>query len=494
MTADTYLNASTEITDSAVTPGTYSAHRDSNDIAGQERWDAWFNRTLNCTRELYWDDVTSLGLKYDLINRSGLRGVGIWNLNYGGGAPELWSALLSHFAGCQAVAGTASPRSPAPAGTMVTVTASASGCGNPSPRYGFWLQPPGATTWQLLQQYSTNPNFVWNTAGKPPGSYRFSIWALDAASGGTAGNSLGRWDAYAMLSITLTSTPCGCPNPRYQFELLNPGSQTWRIVQAYSSNAIFNWSTTGTTVGAYRFSIWARDASSQGLASSSLGSWDVFITPQYTLAKPCSGLAVTTMPNAAAPTGTNVAVTGTAFGCPNPRYQFELLTSGSQTWQIVQTYSSNATFNWNTTGYPPGAYQLSVWAKDANSPGLVGNSLGSWDVYVMAVYALTTPCTAVTAAFTPSSSAKSGTTVSISVSASGCNNPQFEFWILYPGSQTWQLARGYGAVTTFSWSTAGKPVGTYRFSVWARDAGSPGTLGNVNGTWDAYSGPYFTLT
>src|SRR5207253_3151702 len=40
----------------------------------------------------------SLGLKYDLINRTNLRGVGLWNLNYGGGAPELWNALATHFA------------------------------------------------------------------------------------------------------------------------------------------------------------------------------------------------------------------------------------------------------------------------------------------------------------------------------------------------------------------------------------------------------------
>ena len=95
--ADPYFAASAEYASSLVKPGTYAAHRDANDPAGQERWDVWVNTSLNCIRELYWDDVVSLSQKYDLVNRDQLRGVGIWNLNYGGGAPELWSAL-NHFA------------------------------------------------------------------------------------------------------------------------------------------------------------------------------------------------------------------------------------------------------------------------------------------------------------------------------------------------------------------------------------------------------------
>ena len=95
--ADTYLDASTESTDPAVQPGSYTTHRDANDPSGQERWDTWINTTLNCTRELYWDDVTSLGLKYDAVNGNNLGGLGIWNLNYGGGAAELWNELNLKF-------------------------------------------------------------------------------------------------------------------------------------------------------------------------------------------------------------------------------------------------------------------------------------------------------------------------------------------------------------------------------------------------------------
>lgn len=96
--ADTYLDASGESSSNLVQPGSYAIHRDANDPTGQERWDTWFNTSLNCTRELYWDDTVSLGQKYALVNQDNLRGVGIWNLNYGGGAPELWSTLSTYFA------------------------------------------------------------------------------------------------------------------------------------------------------------------------------------------------------------------------------------------------------------------------------------------------------------------------------------------------------------------------------------------------------------
>ena len=47
--------------------------------------------------QLYYDDATALGLKYDLVNRTNLRGVGIWALGYDGTRPELYAALKAKF-------------------------------------------------------------------------------------------------------------------------------------------------------------------------------------------------------------------------------------------------------------------------------------------------------------------------------------------------------------------------------------------------------------
>ncbi len=67
-------------------------------------WTAYTRQ--NCTstygcvtswRELYYDDEVSLAAKYDLVNRLGLRGAGMWALGYDGARPELNRILAAKF-------------------------------------------------------------------------------------------------------------------------------------------------------------------------------------------------------------------------------------------------------------------------------------------------------------------------------------------------------------------------------------------------------------
>lgn len=67
-------------------------------------WTAY--RRENCTttygcvtswRQLYVDDATALGAKYDLVNTYGLRGAGIWALGYDGTRTELWATIQRKF-------------------------------------------------------------------------------------------------------------------------------------------------------------------------------------------------------------------------------------------------------------------------------------------------------------------------------------------------------------------------------------------------------------
>ncbi|MER3418948.1 MAG: hypothetical protein C4343_07685, partial [Chloroflexota bacterium] len=68
---------------------------------------AWVDyQRQNCTatygcvtswRQIYYDDAQSLRAKYDLVNRTGLRGAGIWALGYDGTRPELYKALAEAF-------------------------------------------------------------------------------------------------------------------------------------------------------------------------------------------------------------------------------------------------------------------------------------------------------------------------------------------------------------------------------------------------------------
>ena len=48
-------------------------------------------------RQLYYDDPTSIGLKYDLVARNGLAGTGIWALGMDTGTSDLWNVIESHL-------------------------------------------------------------------------------------------------------------------------------------------------------------------------------------------------------------------------------------------------------------------------------------------------------------------------------------------------------------------------------------------------------------
>jgi hypothetical protein len=416
------------------------------------------------------------------------------------------------------------PVQPQNSGTTVQFTGTSAGC--PNPRYQFWILAPGSTNWTIGQAFSSNATFNWNTTGLLAGTYHYTIWARDASSAGASCNNLGCFDTYApSTAYTLTTTPCasvtetaapassapsgtavtftasasGCPHPLYQFWVLAPGSTNWTVGQAYSTAATFNWNTTGSPAGSYLYTVWVRDSGSAGTSCNNLGCFDAFFpATTYTLTSTaCTSATETASPPSTAQSGTGVIFTASASGCTHPLYQFWILTSGSTTWTVGKAFSTTATFTWNTAGLPAGSYRYTVWIRDSGSAGNSCNNLGCFDAYSPAIaYTLTTtPCTSVTESAAPVSTAASGATVTFTASASGCLSPLYQFWILAPGSTTWTVGQSYSNTATFSWNTTGKSVGTYRYTVWVRDASSAGTSRNNLGSFDAYfpATPY-TLT
>jgi len=512
VTAATYLTAIDEINAPEVKAGSYVAHRDANDPFGHERWDTWYNTSLGCTRELYFDDTVALGAKYDRVNRDGLRGVGIWNLNYGGGAPELWAALRSHFIGCSAVNVSANPTSSAYINTVVAVSATAT-CPDPSPQYEFWIRGPGASLYKLAQAYSTNPVLSWNTTGLAKGTYQINVWVRNGS--GVFGNSSGRWDTYnANLLYNLVSKPCsavtdaatpgsaamagmpvkitasasGCPHPLYEFWVKAPGASLYKRAQAYSTNSVLDWNTIGLARGSYRINAWVRDASSAGPFGNSSGRWDAYnANLSYTLTSGCPAVSDAASPRSA-PAGAPVSVTASAPGCPSPMYEFWVLAPGASLYKLAQAYNTNPVLPWSTTGLAAGTYRITVWVRDASSSGVFHNGSGRWDAYnAKLLYTLTPSCTAVSDSATPPSSATLGTSVKVMAHAAGCPNPLYEFWVQSPGASLYTMGQSYSSNPVFHWNTTGLASGTYRITVWARDASSSGVSGNSSGRWDAYN-------
>jgi hypothetical protein len=301
----------------------------------------------------------------------------------------------------------------------------------------------------------------------------------------------------AGTSVTFTATSGGCPNPNpvYQFWVLAPGAATWTVAQPYSAGNTATWSTAGKAPGTYQVAIWARDASSGGAHANSLGTWDVADSIAYRLTSTaCTGLSLSAAPPATTSVGTSVTFTA-AGTCPdaNPVYQFWVLAPGASSWTIAQAYSTGNTLSWSTTGKTPGAYQVAVWARDANSGGTFTNSLGTWDLATSRSYTVTS-CTGVGLSAVPGS-ATVGTPVTFTATATGCPNPSpvYQFWVLAPGASSWTIAQSYSTSNTLSWSTTGQAPGAYQVAVWVRDASSGGASSNSLGAWDAATSIPYSL-
>src|SRR5712692_3375337 len=367
--ADSYLDASTEVSYFEVKTGSYAAHRESIS-AGQERWDTWYNTSLNCLRELYWDDALSLGKKYDLVNSDRLRGVGIWNLNYGGGAPELWDALATHFVACTNALISVAPASPQGTGTKATVTAGSSGCA--SPQYRFWIQDPGRD-WSMVKDYSSASTYSWTGTGAP-GSYRLEVdvranpnvsydstanltYVLNPCSGaGLKADQASPQQPGPSIVLTGSATCAGAA--QYRFWIRPPGG-AWGIVQDYGAVATYAWNTSGKPVGSYGLEV---DVKNQGATAS----YETVANLDFALDAPCGKPTLTTTPASPQAVGSVVALTATTGGCPSPLYRFWIQPPGG-TWTTVQDYSTVSTYGWNTSGRPAGTYQLEVDVKDKST-------------------------------------------------------------------------------------------------------------------------------
>jgi len=385
---------------------------------------------------------------------------------------------------CSAVTLAFNPASPQTTGVSVTLSGSATGC--PTPQYEFWVQPPGGA-WSVLQSYSANANAMWNTSGLAGGTYLFDVWARQ--NGSTAD-----WEAHVAPNpsytlqapvvctavtwnapspaapqppgtlVTLSAAAAGCPNPVYEFWVQPPGG-SWSIVQAYSTSPTAKWDTTGLATGSYVFDVWAKQAGSGA-------SWEAHLSPapSYTLQTAAACTSVTWgAPSPASPQapGTQVTLSGTAAGCPNPQYQFWILPPGGS-WTILKAYSSSANMVWNTGGAGTGTYQFDIWARQLGSDALWEAHISPNPTYLLQTWPA---CTAVTVSYNPESPQMAGHAIQLSAASTGCPNAQYEFWVQAPGGQ-WTVLQGYGPSSTLTWNTTGLPTGTYLFDVWARQSGS----------------------
>jgi spore germination protein YaaH len=384
--ADGYLDASTE--NGYSLNSNYHAHREVHDVAGYERWDTWYSSAAKCTREMYWDDVASLGRKYDLVNRLGIRGVGIFALQYGGGATELWQELQMKFVGCLSTTLGPNPGSPEPPGAIIHFTATATGC--TAPMYAFWVKYPNGT-WVLKQSFGSG-TWYWKTAGLPVGTYTVRVWANQKGNPTNRGEAIADvtyqlanlpYCATATLtpvttgqevgtSVAFTAASTVCGTPIYAYWILLPNG-TWYLKRSFSRDPTWSWATLGITPGTYKVRVVANQY------GYSTAVHEAYATSTVTLTG-CTA-ATLTPATGSGPVGTPVTFTAASSGCTTPVYEFWIQDTAGK-WHRMTGFGGN-TWTWNNPGWAKGVYHIRVWANQQ------GAYTGMYEVFGASTYTLT---------------------------------------------------------------------------------------------------------
>ena len=369
-------------------------------------------------------------------------------------------------------------------GTVVTWTGSAT-CALASPQYQFWFHPPGGS-WTIAQAYSATNTYAWDTTGGTAGSYDWQVWVREAGSttssetygyrAFTLGASTTVCSSVASVAspvgsnvvgraVSITSTAsCGASTPTYQVYHRPPGG-SWQIDQAYSITSVFNWDTTGATLGQHQFQIWAR-------RQGSTASYESYATVTYsiTAADTCTSVTSSASPATPAIPGQLVTLTNSgSCGLSTPTYEIWHLPPGGS-WHIQQAYTATASYGWDTTGEPLGWHQFQVRVRGQGSSA-------SFDQSTSLLYQLsaTDSCSSTTLGASPVTPSTRGTLVTWTAAASGCASPTYEFWVHSAPSGTWSLAQAYSATPTYAWDTTSVASGAYEFQVWVRAAGNTDT-------------------
>jgi len=275
--------------------------------------------------------------------------------------------------------------SPQTAGTPVFFAATVTG-GTGIYEYQYWLKDT-LGNYSLVQPYSLNSTWKWDTTGAAPGGYTVALQARVVGSQAS-------FDAETTADYLVNAVPTPATSVSVTTSLPSPqtagpqvffsaaaaggsGSYEYRfwlkdilgsysLVQPFSSGAIWKWNTTGLPAGTYTVAVQARSAGSPNVYDTEATSTFVISAPP---APPAPATAVNILTNLTSPqtAGAQVFVTGSAVGGPgNYEYLFKLTDPLTNT-TVVQAFSAGAIWHWDTTGLTPGTYTITVQARSVGS-------------------------------------------------------------------------------------------------------------------------------
>ena len=405
---------------------------------------------------------------------------------YGGGMADspLASGMYTIQLPLTAVALAATPASPQPLNTPITLTATPTG-GSGQVQYLFRVGYVDSAGWHwtnLTADYTTTASCTWTPTSV--GVYTLVVWAR--LIGHTA-----NYDQFGVISyqvtlqpftavalavtpaspqqlntaVTLTATPTGGSGQvQYLFRVGYVDTAGWHwtnINNTYSSTSSCTW--TPTTTGAYTLVVWAR-------VIGHTTNYDQYAMISYQVT-PTALKAVVLSATPASPQLVNTPITLNAIptgGNGQVQYLFRVGYTDSAGWHwtnLNANYTTTASCTWTPASVR--AYTLVVWAR------IIGHT-ASYDQYGMISYQVAPPSlTAVALAAQPASTQAINTPVTLTATPTGGGGQvQYLFRVGYLDSMGWHwtnLNANYTTTASCSWTPTS--LGTYTLVVWARIIG-----------------------
>lgn len=422
------------------------------------------------------DDITTLSYDTELTYDIGTT----YTIQIDAGNAAGWGPLTSYtFRPRPPYADVSAVTFDQPSGILskaTTITITASGAGD-SRQYRFYGLNPSSGEWELLQDWGAlNDNdLAWTPTDEGVWSIRGEARWSESTGGAedTLSVSLTVYPRITISNFAITpgtgtvemgnavTISCdvsgGSGNTELQFWAQNPQTSQWTLVRDYATQTSTGW--TPVIYGAWDVRVYARRV---GTTVPSDTTDQMFYD---VLALPVTVETFSAAIPQPAPINVANTLTATASGGDTPLlYRFYVMRPGGSTWEMIQDWGGDNTVDWTPDAI--GVWNLTVWVKETDSTTTTHDDSKGFGINIMP-----TPVTADSLVANPTSPAAYGQTVSLTATASGGSDIQYEFYVQAPGSSTWTKIQAYSSDNTVDWTPA--TFGIWQVSCWVKDITSP---------------------
>lgn len=346
---------------------------------------------------------------------------------------------------------TVDPSSSQPAGSVVSLAASASG-GQGEFQYKFSYEKDG--TWVRIQDFSPSSQAQW--VPMSPGDYTLVVFVQDGA--GMEEVKSARFhvtDPPALQVNSITVDPAstgqvgeevtlhakgsgGAGKLQYKFSYEKDGA--WVRIQDYSFSDTAQWQL--KEPGEYTVTVFIKDGTGQEIAKGTSFSVEEGPAPEIT--------QVSVDKTSPQPAGNALQISAQATSGVGPlSYKFSYEKDGA--WVRIQDYSPSRTATW--IPQEPGDYQVVAFVKDSQGIEVAKG------VDFQITEAIPLRVTSFVA--DPQSPQYTGTSIHLTAEAEGDGELAYQF--LYRTDGSWQEIQGYSSENTAVWEP--KSAGTYSLAV-----------------------------